>query len=139
MWESYKHNSEELQDYIARKHNITTEKLLHIKTISMNNCLKALCLHTQATMVKFINRWIPTNEFLFKQWRTESPLCPRCNKHTKDTQHILTCSDLNASTQWQQIIYKWLEELEKERTSRHILSCIKRKLVEVLNIKLLNK
>jgi hypothetical protein len=91
-------HSEEIQAYIAKKHNITSDKLSHIDTISLKNCLKALRPHNRAMMVKLIHQWIPTNAFLFKQRRTDSPLCPRCNVQTEDSPHIFKCHDSQAAT-----------------------------------------
>jgi hypothetical protein len=98
--------SKALQAYIEKKHNISAEKLIHVDTVSMNNYLKALRPHNRATMVKLIHRWIPTNDFLYKQRRSETQLCLRCNQHTEDSHHILTCPDSQASTQRQRISYK---------------------------------
>lgn len=53
--------------YITKKHGITEQKLLEMRTDCMEGYLKKQKPHARAATVKLIHRWIPTNNFLHKQ------------------------------------------------------------------------
>jgi len=114
---------ENIEDYIAKKHNLTAEKLHHVDDIGLQSYLKSLRPHNRASTVKLIHRWIPTNEFLFKQKRADSPICPRCQIHNETASHILTCTNNEAADQWRKALYFCLENIARENTSPQILTC----------------
>jgi hypothetical protein len=128
-----------LVTYISKKHKLTEEKLHQIDSSGLGTYLKSLRPHNRASTIKLIHRWIPTNEFLFKQHRCTSPLCPRCLQHNETAQHILTCPDKLARKQRQQHLYTLLEKLEEGNTSPHILSCMETHFSDCLQTSSLNK
>lgn len=127
-------NRENIEDYIAKKHNLTADKLHHVDDTGLQRYLKSLRPHNRASTVKLIHRWIPTNEFLFKQKRADSPICPRCQIHNETASHILTCTNNEAADQRRKALYTCLENIARENTSSQILTCLEISLSDLLQI-----
>jgi hypothetical protein len=90
--------------------------------------------HKRATNAKIIHRWIPTNEFLHQQDRTQSADCPRCKSCRESVDHILMCSDIHAQESRDKHLYEALKELEALSTNINILHIFKAQLCKVLNV-----
>jgi hypothetical protein len=83
-------------EYIYRKHQISNMDLEWLSCLDLHGFLRSLPVYIRATYVKLIHRWIPTYDFLYKQNREHSPLCPRCNSEHKTVPHIYACQDPTA-------------------------------------------
>jgi hypothetical protein len=127
-------HTEEIISYISKKHNITEDKLYHIDTNGLNIYLKKLRPHTRASTVKLIHQWIPTNDFIHKQHRGESPLCTRCMTHSETAKHILTCQNSDAQKLRTEALYTCLKDLEHAHTSKYILECVEHNIACLLQI-----
>lgn len=66
---------EGLVQYIHRKYKIHPEMLHQVDLESLQHYLKSQRMHKRATTVKTIHKWIPTQDFLHKQHRSESNIC----------------------------------------------------------------
>jgi hypothetical protein len=131
--------TDEIITYIAKKHNMTEDKLHQVDTNGLKGYLRSLRPHNRASIIKLIHRWIPTNEFLHKQHRSDTPSCPRCKNHNETAHHILTCPFPEAQTQRTQALYTCLTDLARANTSKYILDCIEENMTNLLNIPSLQK
>jgi hypothetical protein len=125
---------EALIHYIKRKHNIQPEMLEQIDLNSLQHYLKSQRMHQRATTVKLIHRWVPTQDFLNKQNRSNSCICQRCNTSNEDFLHVLQCSDNTAQKFRQQSLYRVLDDLAKINTGIQILTQFENNLTSILNI-----
>jgi hypothetical protein len=81
-----------------------------------------------------MHRWIPTNDFMFKQQHAEFPLYNRCKSVNEDAHHILTCSFQDAQAKRSEALYECLKSLENASTSSHILECLECELSSLLQV-----
>ena len=68
----------------------------HINWAGTRSYLDKLSMMKRATAVKFMHRWLPTQHFLHKQGRVQSPLCPLCAAQSETHGHLLCCPDVEA-------------------------------------------
>jgi hypothetical protein len=127
-------HTEAIIEYSSKKHNLTEDKLYHVDINGLQHYLKSLRPHNRASIVKLIHRWIPTNDFMFKQQRAESPLCSRCKSFNEDAHHILTCSFQGAQAKRTEALYECLKFLENAYTSSHILESLECDLSTLLQV-----
>lgn len=127
-------HTEAILEYISKKHNLTEDKLYHMDINELQHYLKSLRPHNRASIVKLIHQWIPTNDFMFKQRRAESPLCSRYKSVNEDAHHILTCSLQDAQAKRTEALYECLKFLENANTSRHILESLECELSILLQV-----
>jgi hypothetical protein len=66
---------EDLLQYIHRRHNISSHKMVNVLGTDMQRVLQSFPAHNRATYAKLIHRWIPMMEFLYRQNRAPSPIC----------------------------------------------------------------
>jgi hypothetical protein len=88
--------TEAILKYLHKKHNICRAKLDTINTDGMKSYMRKLKITQRASVAKLIRDWIPTNDFLHKQNRSDTNLCPRCHTCPEDANHILICNGKDA-------------------------------------------
>jgi hypothetical protein len=128
------HNTDEMKQYIKRKHDISEEMLSQVDVDSLHSYLRSKKMHNRANIVKLIHRWVPTQVFLNKQHRTTTPICPRCNSHNEDFTHVLQCPDQIARDFRQQAIYQKLHNLVQLNTNIETLHALEDKITEFLQV-----
>jgi hypothetical protein len=94
--------TEPLLAYIHKKHKICQAKLEDMNLTGLQTYLGKLKHFQRASMAKLLHDWIPTNDFLHKQGRADTNLCPRCQTCLETADHILKCDDKDAQEKRQQ-------------------------------------
>jgi hypothetical protein len=73
-------------------------------------------------------------DFLYKQNRSNSRLCPQCNSQDENTSHVLQCEAHDAIVFRQQAIHQTLPNLTKHNTSIHIIHVLEDKLTDMMKV-----
>jgi hypothetical protein len=132
-------HTEALLAYLHKKHSICDGKLDGISLDGLHHYMKNQKPIQRASTAKLIHGWIPTNDFLHKQGRADSYLCPRCQLYKETSDHIMECEDSDAHDARQPLLYNMLQQLVKANTSIIILSLLERKLTRLLKVCNLDK
>ena len=104
----------------------------HLNTVNMMGLHQFLCrkkIHQRATLVKLIHGWIPTQEFLYTQNRTSTPICPWCSLVNETALHIHQCSYPTAIMYRRDKLERYLKALAQCNTPVHILITLEHKLL----------
>jgi len=80
-----------MSSYLGSKHNLSPTHLHEINSRDLQHFLGNQTVHYRATFVKLIHGWIPTYEFLHRQGRHDSPICPRCSSYPETHSHVYQC------------------------------------------------
>ncbi len=129
------HDTIALQDfmeYLKKKHSLDSHHSNNISLEGLQLFLRHLSPSHQATMVKLLHGWAPTNAFLHKQGRNVSPLCSRCYTAQEDSSHFYSCSAQDAIDARLKLVYSFLDSMITQHTPIHILAVFEYKLCGVL-------
>ena len=86
----YRHYNNRARSYVVRKMGLQdAAHLVDWASIGRHN--KSLSLRRQATKIKFMFRWGPTNSRLFDIGQHSTPLCPLCETDKETHTHVAQC------------------------------------------------
>lgn len=105
--------TDDMVKYITKRYSLSATKLDETQKPQLERYLRRHKPLARASIVKLIHKWIPTNAFLHKQRRNNSPLCPRCQCNDETAVHIYQCPDASAMTERQNLLYQTLKELNQ--------------------------
>jgi hypothetical protein len=120
--------------FITKKHGMTEAKLNETMTECLERYLKKQRPHARASTVKLIHKWLPTNEFLYKQGRMQNPLCHRCTQTHETAAHIYSCPDPSSRKERQTLLYKKLKDLVNSGMPRMVATMLEEKLTTLFDI-----
>jgi hypothetical protein len=103
-------------------------------TECLERYLKKQRPHTRALTVKLIHKWLPTNEFIYKQGRMQNPSCPRCTQNHETAAHIYSCPDPSSWKERQTLLYKKLKDLVNSGMPRMVATMLEEKLTSLFDI-----
>jgi len=124
----------QLATYLQTKHDLSSYHLDQVNCLDLRGFLKSLTPHTRATYVKFIQRWIPTHSFLFKQGREFTNRCPLCHTSEETLQHIFPCQNPQTRTNRLDAFTAYLRTLSSIHTPSTIIQAVANHLATILQI-----
>ena len=115
--------SEAMCDYRRVKHDLSEGKAAGIDWCGLHGFLRCQSPQQRAAHVKCQNGWLPTQEFLFRQKRVDSDLCPLCGSASETFSHIYSCCNPAAVSYRVDQVRKFALGLKLAGTATEIVNC----------------
>jgi len=115
---------EPLLQYIHRKHRLCEAKRDQIGSSDLRLYLLSLPYHRRASTIKLMHGWMPCNLFLWKQRRSDSPICPRCNLVNESKEHILSCTNQMATQAKYNSLQNMIQKLRDAKMDPNLLHAL---------------
>mmetsp|Transcript_23736 Transcript_23736/g.34016 ORF Transcript_23736/g.34016 Transcript_23736/m.34016 type:complete len:562 (+) Transcript_23736:2630-4315(+) len=113
----------ELEAYHAGKNKLGEGKREGVNWDGLWSFLQSKPVHLRATYVKYQNGWLPTNDHLHRQGRSEVAVCPLCKVDRETGAHLHCCRSPEAM-QFRQVKFdECLVALRAAGTAPEIVNC----------------
>ena len=124
---------EKIYTHKMTKYWMEKQRLTHISKDLINlDAMKKSHSAMSYTQKRFSAKWaceyVPTGKNL-QRWKLRyKGNCPYCMCEKEDTRHILTCTHLDAETNWDEASQQWLKRMAKIDTCTYLLGAIRKEL-----------
>ena len=103
-------------------HGFTNEALEDLQWSSLGYALRRQTQPDRDRLIKFINGWLPVNDFLVKQNQSQTSECPVCKHPQEDTDHLIACTHKMREEEWAKCITGLEKQCRDSKTNDSLCS-----------------
>ena len=113
-----------IKEHISRTNEITMQVVENIDWDGIERAAKSLTISRKIWLMKHVSGFAPTASKMVHRNEWDTNLCPQCQKHKEDVDHIMICKHPDAYEKRMKSIVELKKWMESAKTSPQIVECI---------------